>query len=171
MYESEGRKAGHWSFLREERYHDDFADCPEDAEVVSLRRSDRNWRRLAELPALEELTIVRGSQEQIAFAFTLGRLKRLRLCYCRKTDLAGLSGLGRLEELSIQACSNLGAIDEIGRLPRLRALHLARLWKQSDFSALAGATKVRWLELEGSLEKDICIESLEFLKDWMKSRV
>lgn len=163
MGERGGRVRGHWSFLQEARYFDDFATAAPDSTVVSLRRTDANWQRIAELPLLEEITVISPSKPQLDLIGRLGGLKRLRLGQVRQADVTSLADLAGLEELALISVSGPTSLAPLGRLPRLRALYVESMRSLSDWSGLTSAPGLTCLEIFGSPDKRQRIDDLAFL--------
>lgn len=158
-----GRVGGHWSFLQEARHFDDFASVPADTTVVSLRRDDANWQRIAELPLLEEITAISPSKPQLALIGELTRLKRLRLGQMRQADLAPLAGLVALEELALISVSGPTSLAVLAELPHLRALYVESMRSLTDWSSLTACPGLTCLEIFGSADKRQQVDDLAFL--------
>lgn len=103
------------------------------AECTSLRRlslskyrpKSKNLTELAELPALEELSLVQGPLRSIEGVGRFARLTRLELAYLTKLDsvaaIEELSG-GRLEVLDCDVCKKIGDHASVVRVPSLRVV-------------------------------------------------
>lgn len=85
--------------MQEERCCDDFAEADPAIAVASLRRDDRNRERLTDLPALEKITAIDPSDEQLRCISQLPGLRRLRLARRNRLDPKLLLGLRAFEEL------------------------------------------------------------------------
>ena len=148
---------GHFSFSTEPYHFDDLADVPPEQTVLSLRPTDRNWERIADLPALEELTAVDPSPAR------LKGLKRLRFDDAKKVDPGLLAGLSALEELAFIWVRGPTDLSALAALSALRALYIENINTMSDFSSLAGCTRLRALGFSGKLGKSQPIDSLDFV--------
>lgn len=153
----------HWHFLQEPRYFPDLSQAPRESTVLDLRRSDINWRSLADYPELEEVTGQGLSREQLEFLVTLPRLKRLRLSGLRALDIASLGQAAQLEELALISISGVRSLEPLVALPRLRSLFVESIPKLTDFSALRGATGLKCLCITSGSELAQKIEDLSFL--------
>lgn len=159
-----GRDHGYWSFLQEARYCDDFAECPPDTKIISLRRDDQSWRRLSSFEDLEEVTAVSPSRDQLEMLLSLP-LKRLRLWNVRKTEMAGIGGMQALEELALFNVHGVTSLAEVASLKKLRALSIENSRSLTDFSPLADAAGLKCLCICGALEKSQKVDDFSFLSE------
>jgi hypothetical protein len=111
---------------------------------------------LSELPSLEKLYLVSpetSTEAGVRKVASLKGLRHLALSSPGVTDAAlrGLSGLKRLEELSLSGESKLtdAVLEEVRGLPKLRSLELAGMVEGKGLKGLAGLTELRELTLRG----------------------
>lgn len=152
-----------WTFSPDENHFDDLADAPAESTRISLRPTDRNSGRLAELPLLEEITAREPSAEQVEVITDLPALKRLRVGHTRFTDFSRFSRLHALEQLVLIWVRGVPDFSALHGLAHLRSLFLANIIDLTDFSSLAGLNALTTLEIDGKLGKPQKLDDLEFL--------
>lgn len=94
---------------------------------------------------------------------SLSALRRLRICDVRKTALPGINLMMALEELALMHVSGPSSLGAIAGLPRLRSLFLKNIRSLSDFCALTQAHSLRCLCIEGVVNWNQELSSLDFL--------
>lgn len=150
------RSAGHWNLVpNAQRYAHHIDKLPKDASgvrIVTIGKDDQTWRRAADLPALEEVTLHEPSQEQLSFVSDLGQITRLRITHARPKSIEFLAPLKKLEELVLEYVSGFSDLGPVSSLPNIRALHLENLRRVSDFGGLSGAKNLRHLTIDGTLD-------------------
>lgn len=158
---------GHWNFVQDTGRRPDPYENLEivgtGATCVIISRDTKNWQRLFEMSALEELILERPDQEQIDSLGKLSSLKRLRISYSRSKSLDAIGSLQNLEELHLENTSGLEDISLLCRLPDLRALMLHTLGRVSDFSALGSAGNLRYLNIAGTFDQKQKVTDLSWL--------
>jgi len=133
------------------------------AKIVTFGRDDADWLRVLSMPALEELTLHQPSPEQLKAVEQLPQLRRLRITHARPKSIDVLASLCNLEELILEYVSGFSDLSPLGKLPRLRSLHMENLRKVSDHSGLSDARGLRYLSIYGTLDWKQPINDFEFL--------
>lgn len=161
------RESGHWTIIpNAERFKyrfDDVLRAPKSTTILTITRNDLNWKAAAKLPFLEELTLDNPSPEQLEFVSQLWRLKRLRISHARPKTLDMLSRLDQLEELVLEYVSRFSDLSPVGGLKNLRSLYIENLRGVRDFSGLAGAKKLLWFSVSGTVDWRQPISDFNFL--------
>lgn len=161
------RDGHYWTIVpNRERYAhavgDTFPGSP--ATVVTLGKNDSDWKTALSLPNLEELTLHEPSPEQLDALAELSQLKRLRITHARPRALEFLAPMKAVEELVLEYVSGVDDLSPLGRLPRLRALHLENLRRVRSFAGLAGSASLRYLSIYGTLDWKQPIDDFAFLR-------
>ena len=114
---------------------------------LSLGRTlprDGDWSPLAVQTGLETLSLWEPPRAALDAAASLGRLRVLKIGNITCPDLTPLSGLERLEVLSVY--SGLERLDGIGGMRRLLTLSLGKS-EVSDLTPLQELENLNWLHL------------------------
>jgi len=100
-------------------------DCGTLNKLFINRYAGKHTTSFARLVNLESLAILNAPVENLHGLSALKRLRSLRLANLKRlTSLAGIERLANLEELEINTCRGVAAIEEVGCLSQLRKLHL-----------------------------------------------
>ncbi len=163
------RESGVWTITpnaqRWQHHYPDLATAPEDVSVLTLTRDDQNWRRVEQFRGLTELTLDRPSPEQLAAVASFPKVSVLRISHARPKNLDFLRGQPLLRELVLEYVSGFKDIGPVGELPNLIALHCENLRAVRDFSGLGASRSLELLSIQGTLDWNQPIESLDFLGD------
>jgi len=161
------RESGHWSMVPNADRHiyriGDFKAAQKSVSIVTISKDDKDWKLIATLPNLVELTLHEPSKEQLEFVSTLWRLKKLRVTHARPKSIEFVARLQDIEELVLEYVSGFEDLSPVGALKNLKALHIENLRRVSDFSGLAGARALKYLYISGTLDRKQPIDSFEFL--------
>ena len=162
------RDGGYWTIIpNRERYAYRIGDVPEgspEITIVTIGKEDANWLRALSLPNLEELTLHEPTPEQLLAVMALRSLKRLRVTHARPKTIDFISSMSALEEVVLEYVSGFSDMSPLASLKRLRALHIENLRRVSDFGGLAGATNLKYLAVNGTLDWEQPIDGFEFLR-------
>lgn len=169
------REGGYWTVIPNRERYAYRIDCvPEgspEITILTIGKEDKHWKRLLTLPNLEELTLHEPKEEQMLAVTEMRALKRLRITHARPKTIDFISSLTELEEVVLEYVSGFGDLSPLGTLKRLRALHIENLRRVSDFGGLAGATNLRYLSVNGTLDWQQPIDGFEFLRGLPKLEV
>lgn len=157
----------HFSFVpnRDRWRHrfEDLLDTDEATQILTITKDDKNWERVVDLRHLKELTLHQPSSEQLAMLSELSGLDRLRVSHARPKTLEMMTNLVQLEELVLEYVSGVDDLSPLSTLPSLRSAFFENLRKVKDFSGIAGAKKLRYISIDGTLDWKQPIESLGFV--------
>ncbi len=161
------RESDYWTIVpNAERFSfsaDELIEKPDKVLVVTVTKSDSNWKQIFELPNLEELTVHQPSKEQIESIKKLRHLKRLRITHFRAKSIEFIETLVNIEELVFEYVSGFSDLSPLSKLPKLKSLHLENLRRVESFEGLAGIDTLRYLHIDGTLDWNQPIENFEFL--------
>jgi hypothetical protein len=162
------RDGGYWTVIpNRERYEYRIGDVPAgspEITIVTIGKDDEHWERALTLPNLEELTLHAPTPEQLQAVEALRSLKRLRVTHARPKTIDFIRAMSELEEVVLEYVSGFSDLSPLGTLKHLRALHMENLRRVSDFSGLAGATNLKYLAIDGTLDWQQPIDGFEFLR-------
>ena len=161
------REGNYWKLVpNRERYAYRIGNqsvSDEKITITTIGDADSDWKRVFELPNLEELTLHQPSKEQLHGIEELSKLKRLRITHARPTDISFISSLTNIEELVLEYVSGFSDLSPLRNLPKLRALHIENLRKVERFDGLAGIQSLKYLHIDGTLDWKQPITDFEFL--------
>ena len=162
------RDGGYWTVIpNRERYAYRIGDVPEgspEITIVTFGKDEEHWKRALTLPNLEELTLHAPTQEQLLAVRALRSIKRLRVTHARPKTIDFISSMRELEEVVLEYVSGFSDLSPLGKLKHLRALHMENLRRVSDFGGLGGATNVKYLAINGTVDWQQPIDNFNFLR-------
>ena len=162
------RDGDYWTIVpNRERYAHGIATLPEDGTgvtIVTLGKLDTDWRRVLALPDLVELTLHEPSLDQLEAIAALQGVRRLRVTHARPKDIDFIGAMQGLEEVVLEYVSGFSDLAPLGRLPRLRALHLENLRRVCSLGGLAGCATLRYLSVNGTCDWLQPVADFEFLR-------
>lgn len=133
-----------------DRRAESLFDCRTLKKLFVNRYRGREFAPFARLVELESLAILNAPIQNLQGIGALGKLRSLRLAALRRLkSLAGMEELASLEELEIHTCRSIGAIDELGFLPRLKKLHLNN---DGDIESMKPLDRIDGLQTVGFYE-------------------
>jgi hypothetical protein len=145
-------------------YHfHDLQNVDREAEILTITKSDTNWKQIFEFKHLRELTLHEPSKDQLAALSDLGQISRLRISHARPKSLEIISNLTNLEELVLEYVSAFDDLSPLAALPKLRSVFFENLRKMNDFTGIGGATQLKYLSIDGTLDWNQPITNLHFL--------
>ncbi len=169
------REDDYWTIVPNiERYSfssDNLIDDPENAIIVTVSKNDKNWRQIFDLPNLEELTLHNPSKDQVESINKIINLKRLRITHFRIQTIEFIEALVNIEELVLEYVSGFSDLSSLGKLTKLKSLHIENLRRVSNFDGLRGLNNLRYLHIDGTLDWNQPIEDFEFLNGLSKLEV
>ena len=161
------REGGHWSITpnreRWTHHYSDLNDADAQLSLLTLTKADKNWRRAIEFSGLQELTLHEPSADQLTAIGEMAKLRRLRITHARPKSLDFLIEQDCLEEVVLEYVSGIEDLQALGRMPCLSALHLENLRRVHDFSGLAGAKRLKYLSIDGTLDWKQPVLNFDFL--------
>lgn len=162
------RSRGYWTIVpNRERwsYHfEDVNDAPANTSIITVKKGDKNWPRIRELPDLRELTLHEPSNDQLVFVENLTALTSLRITHARPKDLEFLRKLNSLRELVLEYVSGFDQLDPLSDLSELRSLHLENLRRVKSYSGLGSCKSLQYLSIDGTFDWKQPIEGMTFLR-------
>jgi len=132
--------------------------------IVTLNKTDKNWKQIFDFPNIEEITLDEPSKEQVQALENLQNIKRLRISFFRNNDIDFISNLTNLEELVLEYVSGFSDLSPLRKLTKLKSLHLENLRKVSSFDGLKEINSLRYLKIDGTLDWNQPIENFSFLE-------
>ncbi|EMO22499.1 hypothetical protein [Leptospira santarosai] len=134
-----------------------------DAKILTISKTDGNWKRIFHCRNLEELTLDTPSPEQLHAIPSFNQLKRLRITHARPKDIGFISSAIGVQELVLEYVSAFNDLSPISQLKSLKSLHLENLRGVSDFSGLAGLNALKYLRIDGTIDWKQPIIDFNFL--------
>ncbi|ASU32523.1 leucine-rich repeat domain-containing protein [Mucilaginibacter xinganensis] len=161
------RTDGYWTIVpNRERYaYATDSDIPdkEAVKILTISKTDANWKQVFDCPNIEELTLHEPSTEQVEKIQTLKSLKRLRVTFFRAKDIEFIGRLYNLEEVILEYVSGFSDLSPLQNLTKLTSLHLENLRRVSNFDGLKGINSLKYLHIDGTLDWNQPIENFDFL--------
>ena len=115
--------------------------------LSAFRRLER-IDAIAQMVHLETLALDMSAIKNVGALSGLSRLQKLSLQGCKQLgDLSGLKQLSALKTLDLLGCLRLQKIDTLGALTQLESLNLSRCHSLKTVDGLAGLTQLKVLNL------------------------
>ena len=135
---------------------------PRDAEQLTFRRQGKSHRGIAELQNLRRLWAYQVNQDMIDEISQLANLEVLYVNGMTASALGGLGRLGKLRRLILHGGTKVEDLDWVAHLPAtLEVLYLERFARVTDISPIGKLTRLTALGIEGGMDKQVRIETLE----------
>ena len=164
-----GRGSEYWNFSEKPtRLRKDGLPLDMSLKQVQIYYSNyensEQWKIIAQMPELEELSLIDPKPDIVNLIPELSNLKRLHIDGYRNETIDFLLKLPKLEELCIEYSSRFKNLDSFANLGNLKALKLHNLRKIQDFSGLAGLGQLKHLIIDSQFDYAQPIESFSFLE-------
>lgn len=157
-----GHSDRNWEEWKRLHYYETGDQIPNDAARAWVNRQNLNYRSISDKKALRHLVAASVNQAFLKEIGQLHDLRRLELEWpFLGTDLTPLLALKRLEHLSIDSPRNLSDFSALLELPSLKTLLITNAKKMLNVEWLSGAHHLEVIGIEGAIDRDHEIESLE----------
>jgi hypothetical protein len=157
-----GHQERDWQEWAERHYYEAAAEIPPHAEQAWLNRNKLNYRGIADMKALKHFIAAKADQAFLEEIAGLSGLRRLELEWpFLGDDLKPLRSLQHLEHLSIDSPRKLSDFSVLLELPALRTLLITNARKMPNLEWLAEAHHLEVIGIQGAMDTDYRIESLE----------
>ena len=135
---------------------------PRDTEQLTFRRDGKSHRGIAELQNLRRLWAYQVNQEMIDEISQLANLEVLYVNGMTASALGCLGRLGKLKRLILHGGTKVEDLDWVAHLPAtLDVLYLERFARVTDIGAIGKLTRLTALGIEGGMDKQVRIDTLE----------
>ncbi|WP_301749823.1 hypothetical protein [uncultured Erythrobacter sp.] len=157
-----GHSDRNWEEWRQLHYYETADQISKDAARAWVNRQKLNYRSISDKKALRHLISANVNQAFLEEIGKLCNLRRLELEWpFLGTDLTPLLALRRLEHLSIDSPRNLSDFSPLLALPSLRTLLITNAKRMTNVEWLSGAHHLEVIGIEGAIDSEPEIESLE----------
>ena len=135
---------------------------PRDAEQLTFRRQGKSHGGIAELQNVRRLWAYQVNQGMIEEISQLANLEVLYVNEMSASALGCLGRLGKLRRLILHGGTKVEDLDWVAQLPAtLDVLYLERFARVTDISPIGKLTRLTALGIEGGMDKQVRIETLE----------
>ncbi len=157
-----GHSDRHWEEWKALHYYETAGQISDDAERAWVNRQKLNYRGISNKKALRHLVSANVDQ---AFLDEIGKLCDLRRLELEwpflGTELMPLLALKGLEYLSIDSPRKISDFSALLGLPSLKTLLITNAKRMRDIEWLSGAHHLEVIGIEGAIDSEYEIESLE----------
>ncbi len=162
------REGAYWTTIPNmERYAysaDKKIKDTEKVKILTISKSDKNWKQVFDCPNIEEITLHEPSKEQVEATRILTDMVRLRVTHLRTKDIDFISELNNLEELILEYVSGFSDLTPLRKLTKLKSLYFENLRGVANFDGLKGLDSLRYLHIDGTLDWNQPIKNFGFLE-------
>ena len=140
---------------------DNLATTDRTAQSLNVSGKARDFSRLTEFPELRDLRVYRVAPEHLPVISRISSLRTLTMLHVRAGNLAPLSSLKQLENLSIDDSAELTDLRVLGELPALKNLSLIHLRALNTLNHVPLAHGLTGLFVAGAMWTDMRVATLD----------
>jgi hypothetical protein len=141
----------------------DIASVSPTVDKLRLTSGAISFQHLPQIPTLRDLWCFDIDAERLARICSCSNIRRLFIDGLQVADLSCLAGMNSLKVLSLERCSIVKDLGEIGRCGKLKGLGIINFKNVHSIRAISGLIRLKHLVVAGGMWTRMNIDSLNAL--------